>query len=92
MKKLTENSFTIIDEKTVPLKNRTLFTSLKVNAILEKKLGQCIGILMSILPIVVQNMKILKPILMPIFDVVMPPLIQKSEATCSNGLTRKVGK
>ena len=56
---LTNYFFICIDEETDSLGNGTLFTATKENTTLINILGQCILILMSIIPIVVQYMKFL---------------------------------
>ena len=52
-------------------------------------LGQCILILVSILPIVVEYLKFLK-MLIKIFSVIMVMLIIQSNRKCAHRLMRKV--
>ena len=54
IKKLTYDFFPVIDLGTAPFENNSSFTQQKENVPLMKDLFQCILILMSILPIVVE--------------------------------------
>ena len=60
IRKLTDYFFMILDLGAASFGNGYLFTELKGNSPLIKKLGQCILILKSILPIVVEYLKCLK--------------------------------
>ena len=89
--KLIDYFFVIIYLGTVSLGNESTFTQQKENSPLIKKLGQCILILMSILPIVVEFLKFSKKMLMKIFSVFMVMNIIQGNIKFAHGFMRRFG-